>query len=113
MGLEKVEESERGSGEDNGLVELKEGCEVELVVAEQKWGGILWIKRLVELLEHVDEGGAGVFFRRGAQEREREIGKAGFPMSEGGQVIEGGGRKVMRPFDLGGGAGGEEGGGSG
>ena len=49
MGLEKVEESERGSGEDNGLVELKEGCEVELVVAEQKWGGILWIKRLVEL----------------------------------------------------------------
>ena len=34
VGLEKVEESECGSGEDNGLVELKEGSEVELVVAE-------------------------------------------------------------------------------
>jgi len=113
VGLEKVEESERGSGEDDGLVELKEGSEMELAVAEQKWGSILWIKRLVELLEHVDEGGAGIFFRRRAQERERDIGKAGFPMSEDGQVIEGGGRKVMSPFDLGGGAGGEEGGGSG
>jgi hypothetical protein len=86
---------------------------VELVVAEQKWEVILWIKRTVELLEHVDERGGRVFFRGRAQEKEREIGKVSFPMSEGGQIIEGGGGKVMSPFDLGGGAGRKEGGGPG